>query len=231
MKDQDVKINIAIDGPAGAGKSTVARKVADVLGYIYVDTGAMYRAVTWIALQHNLKPDDLEHLVQHVRNMEIRFIPDEKGQQVIVNGQDVTFAIRSAEVNSHVSYFSQVKEVRELLVHRQQDMALTHKGVVMDGRDIGTRVLPDSELKVFLTASVNERAERRFKEITGHHPNITLDQLKTEISNRDKLDERREISPLVQAKDAYLLDCTSMSISEVVEQILKLWRTIMDEAK
>ncbi|HEY0826564.1 MAG TPA: (d)CMP kinase [Bacilli bacterium] len=231
MKDQDVKINIAIDGPAGAGKSTVARKVADALGYIYVDTGAMYRAVTWTALQQNLKPDDLEQLIQLVRNLEIHFIPGGNGQQVIVNGADVTHDIRSAEVNKHVSYFSQVKEVRELLVHRQQDMALTYKGVVMDGRDIGTRVLPDSELKVFLTASVHERAERRFKELTGHQPNITLDQLKMEIAGRDELDENREISPLIQANDAILLDCTNMSISEVVEQILKLWRTIMDEAK
>lgn len=231
MNDQDVKINIAIDGPAGAGKSTVARKVADALGYVYVDTGAMYRAVTWTALQHSLQPDDLEQLIQLVRNMEIRFIPGQNGQQVMVNGEDVTFAIRSAEVNSHVSYFSQVKGIRELLVHRQQDMALTYKGVVMDGRDIGTHVLPDSELKVFLTASVNERAERRFKEITSHHPNTTLDQLKTEILGRDNLDQNRENSPLVQAKDAILLDCTNMSISEVVEQILKLGRTIMDEAK
>jgi cytidylate kinase len=215
------KLNIALDGPAGAGKSTIARLVAKRLGYIYVDTGAMYRAVTWNALQEGLDPERTREIADMARRLRIELIPEEQGQQVLVNGRDVTDELRSVQVNQHVSQISQIPQVRELLVEKQKQMA-AGKGVVMDGRDIGTHVLPDAEVKVFLTASVRERAERRFKEMLQSGQEISLEQLEKDISLRDKMDEQREISPLVQAKDAVLLDCTSLSIDEVVDAVMKL---------
>lgn len=216
------KINIAIDGPAGAGKSTVARLVAGSLGFIYVDTGAMYRAVTWNMLRLGLTPDRAEEVVEATRRMSIELRPGKEGQQVIVSGQDVTDMIRSADINRHVSAVAAIPEVRHILVRMQQQMA-AEKGVVMDGRDIGTHVLPNAEVKVFLTASARERALRRFKEMNDD--SITLDQLEQDIRKRDRMDEERETSPLRQAEDAVLLDSTEMSREQVVESILEMCRT------
>ncbi|MDF2964320.1 MAG: cytidylate kinase [Paenibacillus sp.] len=218
------KFNIAIDGPAGAGKSTIARLVANTLGFIYVDTGAMYRAVTWNVLRSGLSPDQEAEVIALTERMEIRLAPGDNGQQVFVNGRDVTTEIRSAEVTGHVSPIAAIAEVRRILTVKQKQLA-AGKGVVMDGRDIGSHVLPDAELKVFLTASVRVRAERRYKEIQDHRTDVTLEQLESEIAARDRMDEQRETAPLVQAPDAVLLDTTSMSIPQVVERILELCRT------
>lgn len=218
------KFNIAIDGPAAAGKSTVARLVAKQLGFIYVDTGAMYRAVTWKALQSGISPERKEHLALMASELRIELLPGDQSQQVLLNGEDVTDLIRSITVNQNVSAVSAIPEIRRLLVAKQQEMAQA-KGVVMDGRDIGTHVLPDAELKIFLTASVKERAQRRYLEMKAKGEDVTLGQLEKEIAERDKMDEQREASPLVQAEDAILVDTGGMSIPQVAERILELAKT------
>lgn len=217
------KINIAIDGPAGAGKSTIARRVAGMLSYIYVDTGAMYRAATWYFQQLGIEPEDEEKVLQTVPNLVIELIPGEDGQRVSVNGQEATEEIRSLAVNAQVSRYAQIEGLRSRLVSLQRQMAL-RKGVVMDGRDIGTTVLPDAEVKVFMTASVEERARRRYKEMK-ERDQITLEQLIRDIDERDRLDREREISPLRQAEDAVLLDTTNMTPDEVAETIVSMCRT------
>lgn len=215
------KLNIAIDGPGGAGKSTVARLVAKQLGYIYVDTGAMYRAVTWKALQSDISPANKEELVRLASSLRIELHPGEQSQQVLLNGEDVTDYIRSVPVTQNVSAVAAVPEIRRLLVSKQQEMAKA-KGVVMDGRDIGTHVLPDAELKIFLTASAKERAKRRYLEMKEKNEDVTLEQVEKEIIERDRKDEQREASPLVQAKDAILLDSSGMPIRQVADRILEL---------
>ncbi|WP_307468565.1 (d)CMP kinase [Paenibacillus harenae] len=222
-------MNIAIDGPAGAGKSTVARKVAGQLGYVYIDTGAMYRAVTYTAQRAGVPPEQTARLAELTRSLQIDLRPGDHGQSVYVNGEDVTASIRSREVTLQVSYYAAIESVREVLGTLQRQLA-ARKGVVMDGRDIGSHVLPDAELKVFLTASVEERAARRYREISDSQ-SITLRQLESEIAERDRLDEQRAISPLVCASDAVVLDSTGMTIDEVVAAIVKLSRTKLAEAK
>ncbi|MDQ0111560.1 cytidylate kinase [Paenibacillus harenae] len=223
------RMNIAIDGPAGAGKSTVARKVAGQLGYVYIDTGAMYRAVTYTAQRAGVSPEQTARLAELTRSLQIDLRPGDHGQSVYVNGEDVTASIRSREVTLQVSYYAAIESVREVLGTLQRQLA-ARKGVVMDGRDIGSHVLPDAELKVFLTASVEERAARRYREISDSQ-SITLRQLESEIAERDRLDEQRAISPLVCASDAVVLDSTGMTIDEVVAAIVKLSRTKLAEAK
>ncbi|MFF2482139.1 (d)CMP kinase [Paenibacillus sp. NPDC058071] len=223
------RINIAIDGPAGAGKSTVARKVAEQLGYVYIDTGAMYRAVTLSAIRASIAPEDGERLAAHATTLEIGLKPGEQGQKVYLNGENVTSEIRSREVTLLVSPVAANETVREVLGTLQRGFAES-KGVVMDGRDIGSHVLPNAELKIFLTASVEERARRRYNEIADSQ-SITLEQLAVEIAERDRLDEGRDIAPLVCAKDALVMDSTAMTIDEVVEAIVKLSRTKLAEAK
>ncbi|WNQ09307.1 (d)CMP kinase [Paenibacillus aurantius] len=216
------RFNIALDGPAGAGKSSAARLVAGRLGFVYVDTGAMYRAVTWKILQLGLKPEQTEEVVKAARRMNIKLTPGPEGQQVYVDGMDVTDLIRSGDINRNVSQVAQIAEIRELLVDKQKELA-ANKGIVMDGRDIGTKVLPDAEVKVYLTASTRERAERRYSELVN--PTLTLDELEKEIAARDRMDSERCISPLAQAEDAVLLDTTGMSLHEVVEAVLELCRS------
>ncbi|WP_284640275.1 (d)CMP kinase [Paenibacillus silviterrae] len=218
------KFNIAIDGPAGAGKSTIARLVAEALGFVYVDTGAMYRAVTWKIMEEGLAPDQTAEMIAAARRMDIRLAPGDRGQLVYVNGEEVTGQIRSAEVTGNVSRIASIGEIREILTAKQKDMA-KHKGVVMDGRDIGSHVLPNAEVKVFLTASVRIRAERRFLEIRDSQPGASIEKLEKEIAERDRMDEQREVSPLVKAVDAVLIDTSDLSIPEVVERILSLCRS------
>ncbi|KKO52020.1 (d)CMP kinase [Paenibacillus sp. DMB20] len=223
------RINIAIDGPAGAGKSTVARKVANRLHYIYVDTGAMYRAVTWFMLNEGISSENSEKVLQMAQNMVIELKPHENGQMVWLNGEDVTPYIRSHQVSSEVSRYAQIEGLRTQLVHLQRQMA-ERKGVVMDGRDIGTTVLPDAEVKIFMTASVKERALRRFNELNGAEE-ITLEQLEIDIAKRDRLDQEREVSPLKCAEDAIVLDTTDMGIDQVVEVIVSHCISHMDGEK
>lgn len=227
------RINIAIDGPAGAGKSTVARLVARDMQYIYVDTGAMYRAVALKAMEAGLSPKDAEQVTELAQRLEIRLIPGPEGQKVLADGEDVSARIRSQEVSRSVSEFAKIEGVRSRMASLQRGMA-AEKGVVMDGRDIGTHVLPDAELKVFLTASPRERALRRFREL-GDHPGITLEQLEQEIMRRDRNDEQREIAPLIQASDARLVDSTGRSAEDVAKEITEwgkaISRTISAEEK
>lgn len=221
------RINIAIDGPAGAGKSTVARQVAAQLSYVYVDTGAMYRAVTLLAQRNGIEATQSEALKTLVENIDLQLIPTASGQKILLQSEDVTEQIRSREVTAAVSRYAANEHVRKKLGDMQRQLA-EERGIVMDGRDIGTHVLPNAELKIFLTASVKERARRRHKELTASNY-VPLEQLEAEIAERDKLDATREIAPLVQAQDAILLDSSDMSIEEVVGYIVKLGQSKLME--
>ncbi|WP_195571022.1 (d)CMP kinase [Paenibacillus sp. 1001270B_150601_E10] len=211
----NTRFNIAIDGPAGAGKSTVARHVARKLGYVYIDTGAMYRAVALHMIQHGIQATEPEKAAKAMRDVHIELLPGEDSQRVLLNGRDVTQQIRTPEISLEASQFAQIEEIREQLVAMQRELA-KKKGIVMDGRDIGTTVLPSAELKWFLTASVEERARRRYAELKDKS-DVSLEQLMHEIAERDRQDENRTISPLRQAEDAYLLDTTHMTIEEIVD--------------
>ncbi|WEK55668.1 MAG: (d)CMP kinase [Candidatus Cohnella colombiensis] len=219
MNSHTQPINIAIDGPAGAGKSTVARLVAKSLQYIYVDTGAMYRAVTFKVLEAGLSVEDEAGIAHLTETLDIILRPGEQAQQVFVNSEEVSAKLRTLDINRNVSYIARIEAVRTKMADLQRQMSLA-KGVVMDGRDIGTHVLPNAELKVFLTASARERATRRFKEL-GDDAGITLEQLEQEITTRDRLDQEREIAPLICAADARLIDSTSQTIDEVAKQIVQ----------
>ena len=215
-----MKCVIAIDGPAGAGKSTVAKLVAEKLGYTYIDTGAMYRAVAWKTLQHSKEATD-EDILRAVQDIDVQLTCTESGTRVTVDNTDVTREIRTPEVTHIVSRVAALGPVREKMVELQRAMA-ADGAVVMDGRDIGTNVLPNADVKIFLTASVEERARRRYDEMKEKGYAVNFDELKREIALRDKQDSEREISPLRQAEDAVLLDTTSLSIDEVVTYVLKL---------
>ena len=206
---------IAIDGPGGAGKSTIARLLAEELGYLHLDTGAMYRAVTLAALNQNINFKDEEALTETAEEIEIDFNED---GDIFLNGENVSSEIRTQAVNENVSKTAAVKGVRETLVKKQKKLAEEHK-VVMDGRDITTVVLPDAEHKFYLTASLEERARRRYEEMKGKGMQVSLENIKENIKNRDKLDSEREHSPLKKAEDAVEIDSTELSIEEVVEKI------------
>ncbi|EGQ0356400.1 (d)CMP kinase [Staphylococcus pseudintermedius] len=212
-------INIALDGPAAAGKSTIAKRVAAQLGMIYVDTGAMYRAITYYYLNNKERFIDFTSLISEI---DLRLGYDaEKGQRVFLNDNDVTDFLRENDVTQNVSYVSSIKEVRQFLVQVQQKLA-ADKGIVMDGRDIGTTVLPDAEVKVYMIASVEERAERRYKDNQERGIESSIEQLKKDIAERDAYDMNREISPLKKAEDAIEIDTTGLSIEQVTDKILSL---------
>lgn len=210
-------LKIAIDGPASSGKSTIAKILADELQLVYVDTGAMYRSLTYAALKNNVPVDNESDLMHLLNNSEITLKREGAGQLVFVNEEDVTNEIRQNDVTNNVSVVSSFAGVREEMVRRQQKLAV-HTGVIMDGRDIGTVVLPNADVKIFLVASVDERAERRFLENKEKGIESNFTQLKQEIVARDEYDSNRENSPLKQAEDAILLDTTGLSINEVVEK-------------
>ena len=215
------KIQIALDGPAGAGKSTIAKQLASRLDYVYVDTGAMYRAVTLAAMEQSLDLEDGQALGELMKSLDIRLTPGENGQLVFIGDREVTDAIRSIEITNNVSFVARQKEVRAALVTAQRKIAEAG-GIVMDGRDIGTVVLPDAELKVFLTATVEERAARRHRENIARGIDSDIMVLQEEIALRDKRDSEREESPLRQAEDALYLDTTEMTIDEVVVRLMEL---------
>ena len=214
-------IQIAIDGPAGAGKSTIAKIVAEALGFTYIDTGAMYRAVTYKAMQQNIHLDDEAKLAEMLAASTIELKPSSQGQLVFLDAHNVTEEIRSNEVTSSVSQVAAHAKVRELLVAQQQNLA-ANGGVVMDGRDIATHVLKNAELKIFMSATVEERARRRFIDNQKRGIDSSLEKLQEEIALRDKKDSEREASPLIQAEDAVFLDTTALSIDDAAQAILKL---------
>lgn len=215
------KIQIAIDGPAGAGKSTIAKIVAEKLKYTYIDTGAMYRAVTYKAIQNNIQFNDAAKLEEMLKNTSIELKPSDVGQLVFVDGVNVSNEIRSNEVTQNVSEVAAHPNIREILVAMQKELAASG-GIVMDGRDIGTHVLKDAELKIFMSASVEERARRRLLDNKRRGIESTLEGLMEEIARRDKYDSEREASPLVQAEDALYLDTTNLTIDEAANEILRL---------
>jgi cytidylate kinase len=212
------KLSIAIDGPAAAGKSTVAKIIAEHYTYIYIDTGAMYRALTYKAIQKDIDLNNEDKVADVLSTMNIELLPTDEGQMVMVNGENVTEVIRSNEVTNNVSIVAMHPKVREEMLRRQRQLA-TEGGVVMDGRDIGTHVLPNAELKIFLRASVEERAKRRHEENQKKGFSSNIDQLKQEIAKRDKLDSEREVAPLKKADDAIEIDTTALSILDVVKKI------------
>jgi cytidylate kinase len=211
-------LQVAIDGPASAGKSTVAKLVAKQFHYVYCDTGAMYRAITLKAIRTGVSFDDLAGIAKIVKSSKITFEPSDDGQKVFIDGKEITEAIRQEDVTNSVSAVAAIGEVRKQLSAQQQEIA-KDGGIVMDGRDIGTSVLPDAEVKIFLIASVEERAQRRYKENIQKGINTPLDELQMEIEARDYKDSHRKISPLTKAADAVEIDTTSLSIDQVVEKI------------
>lgn len=219
------KIIIAIDGPAGAGKSTIAKKVAADLGYAYIDTGAMYRTVT-LAFLRSGKPFTEETVTAMARSLSIDFKWQDGINRVFANGEEVTEAIRTLDVSQNVSKVSAVGGVREAMTAAQRSIG-AQGGVVMDGRDIGTVVFPDAELKVFLTASVEERARRRYLELKEKGTAVTMAELEQKIAQRDKLDANRKIAPLKCAEDAVFLDSTSLTIDQVTEKIIDLAKKVL----
>lgn len=215
------ELQVAIDGPASAGKSTVAKIVAKSFNYIYVDTGAMYRSITYKAIQNNINLNDENKIVELLHKTKITFTPGNPVQHVFIDGEEVTDKIRSEKVTNNVSTVAALPLIRRELVKRQQEIA-KDGGVIMDGRDIGTTVLPNADLKIFLIASVKERAERRYIENQKKGINVTLEELKKEIEVRDYKDSHRKVSPLKKAKDAIEIDTTSLSIEQVSDKISSL---------
>lgn len=214
-------IQVAIDGPASSGKSTIAKKIAKNLAYVYLDTGAMYRAVTLLALENNIAAEDVEKLKVLAEASEITFEPTKDGQRVLVNGLDQSAEIRTDRISKQVSKYAAVSEVRQVLVEKQRAYTQNGQGVVMDGRDIGTVVLPDAEVKIFLTASAEERGRRRFLENQEKgYSDMNLVDLIEDIKRRDLYDTTREDSPLVPADNAVMLDSSGLTIEEVEDKIL-----------
>lgn len=215
--------NIAIDGPAGAGKSTIARQVAGAEGLIYVDTGAMYRAMGIYFSRLGLAPSDAAGICAAADGAGVSIEYQDGLQQVMLNGENVTGLLRTEEAGRMASACAVFGPVREKMVRLQQELA-AKSAVIMDGRDIGTVVLPDARLKIYLTASVEERARRRYRELTEKGISVNLEEIAADIAERDRQDMNREISPLRQAEDALLLDTSDMDIPAVVEAIRRLYR-------
>lgn len=215
------KIAIAIDGPAGAGKSSISKVVANELGYLYIDTGAMYRGVTWAVLDSHVNVNNQKDVESLLPSLDLTLEPTANACKVFVKGQDVTDLIRQQQINENVSTIASYKGVREYLVERQQAMAAVG-GVILDGRDIGSVVLPKAELKIYLTASVDARAKRRWLEVQGTSNEQSLEDIKKNVESRDEMDKNRDESPLVCVEDAIVVDSSNMTFDEIVEHILHL---------
>ena len=218
-----MSFNIAIDGPAGAGKSTIAKAVAKELGFIYVDTGAMYRAMALYLIQKGISPQDTPGMEKACEQADISIVYQEGAQQVLLNGENVTGLLRQEEVGNMASVSSANAAIRKKLVQLQRQLA-ARENVVMDGRDIGTCVLPGADVKIYLTASAHTRALRRCRELEEKGIPCVLEEIEADINDRDQRDMTREISPLKQAEDAVLVDSSHMGIQEVKEEILRLYR-------
>jgi cytidylate kinase len=219
---------VAIDGPAGSGKSTSAKLVASRLNCLYIDTGAMYRAITFLAIRNKIL-DDEKLIISLAEESEIKLEFVDGETKVFVNDEDLTGNIRTAEVNRHVSDVSRIKEVRKIMVAMQRKMGSKSNGVVMEGRDITTVVFPNADVKIFLTASLDERASRRVKEFVENGTEVKLDTIKNNLIERDRIDSNREVSPLIQAPDAIVVDTTKYTIEEQVNIILEAVKKTSDE--
>ena len=215
--------NVAIDGPAGAGKSTIAKLVAQEKGYIYVDTGAMYRGLAIHFLDKGIQPQETEKVIEACKDAEVTIAYEDAVQHVYLNGKDISSRLRNEEVGNMASVISAIPEVRKKLLELQQNLAKT-QNVIMDGRDIGTCVLPHADVKVYLTASVETRAKRRYQELQEKGEDCNLEEIAHDIEERDRRDMTREIAPLKQAEDAVLVDSSDMTIAEVVKTIVDLCR-------
>ena len=223
------KIIVTIDGWSSTGKSTLAKQLAKALGYIYVDSGAMYRAITLYFLRNHVDWTDKKEVKKALKDINIEFqnIPATETSEIYLNGENVEYVIRDLVVAEKVSEIAAIKEVREFAVAQQKKMG-EKKGIVMDGRDIGTVVFPKAELKIFLTADNAVRVERRFKELFEKNPNITIEEIKANLEMRDYIDSNREESPLRQAKDAILVDNTNLTAKETEQKVLKLVKKILE---
>lgn len=217
------KLIIAIDGYSSCGKSTLAKQLAKQLNYTYIDSGAMYRAITLFFLRNHVNWQNEKEVKDALKNIQLEFLPNALSgiSEMYLNGENVEYVIRDMVVAEKVSEVAAIKEVREFAVHQQQLMG-QHKGIVMDGRDIGTTVFPKAELKVFMTADIAVRVERRFKELFAQNPNITIEEVKNNLELRDYIDSHREVSPLQQAKDAVVIDNTKLSPLEQLTKTLQL---------
>lgn len=215
--------NVAIDGPAGAGKSTIAKLVAKEKGYIYVDTGAMYRGLAIHFMDKGIQPQETEKVIEACKDAEVTIAYEDAVQHVYLNGKDISSRLRNEEVGNMASVISAIPEVRKKLLELQQNLAKT-QNVIMDGRDIGTCVLPHADVKVYLTASVETRAKRRYQELQEKGEDCNLEEIAHDIEERDRRDMTREIAPLKQAEDAVLVDSSDMTIAEVVKTIVDLCR-------
>ena len=215
--------NVAIDGPAGAGKSTIAKLVAKEKGYIYVDTGAMYRGLAIHFLDKGIQKGETEKVIEACKDAEVTIAYEDGVQHVYLNGKDITARLRNEEVGNMASVTSAIPEVRKKLLELQQNLAKT-QDVIMDGRDIGTCVLPGADVKIYLTASVETRAKRRYQELLEKGEPCNLEEIAHDIEERDNRDMNREIAPLKQADDAVLVDSSDMTIEEVVQTIVDLCR-------
>ena len=220
-----MSMNIAIDGPAGAGKSTIAKRLAKKLGFIYVDTGAMYRAMAYYFLQHNIDAKDENAIAAACPDVDVTITYENGEQQVLLNGENVNGVIRNEEVGNMASSTSVYPVVRKKLVELQRQLAKS-ADVIMDGRDIGTCVLPDAQVKIYLTASSATRAKRRFDELTEKGASCDLAEIEKDIIDRDYRDMHRETSPLRQAEDAVLVDSSEMNIDEVVDAIYQVYAKV-----
>jgi cytidylate kinase len=225
------KIIVTIDGLSSCGKSTLAKQLAKKLGYIYIDSGAMYRAITLYFLRNNIDPLDEKEIRKALKNISIEFLVNETSEEseIYLNGENVEYIIRDLVVAEKVSEIAALKEVRSFAVAAQQTMGI-NKGIVMDGRDIGTTVFPDAEVKIFMIADEAVRVERRFTEMFNKNPNITLDEVKTNIAMRDYIDSNREVSPLRKAVDAIEIDNTSLTEKEQLSLALRIVKSQLQPA-
>lgn len=215
------KFAVAVDGPAGSGKSTVAKEIAKALGILYIDTGAMYRTVGMACLKKGIDPADEGAVVASLDDLDMKIFPEAGGQRILLDGEDITSRIRTEEIGKAASSVAAYQKVREKLVEIQQELA-KEQSVIMDGRDIGTKVLPDAEVKIYLDASVEERAKRRVGELEAQGKTADLEIIREEIAHRDYQDMHRENSPLCRAEDAVNVDTTGLDIPAVTEKLLAL---------
>ena len=218
-------MNIAIDGPAGAGKSTIAKKVAAKLNFVYVDTGAMYRSIALYVIRNGVDPNGEADMANALDKIDVSIAYEDGTQHIFLNGEDVSTAIRQEEVGNMASKVATKAAVRAKLLDLQRNLAAS-QDVIMDGRDIGTFVLPQAEVKIYLTASVGERADRRYKELIEKGQTPDLEQIKKDIEARDYQDMHRDIAPLKQAEDAILIDSSDMTIDEVVGEIIRISKQV-----